>query len=426
MVETSVRLKPINVAIEQLNLDPNNPRFAKNLNLSKALPDDEVVSHQQQVKDLFVNESDAESNSYEDDAEADEGKVRIGDLVRSMREIGFVPIDRIVVRQLDGAPSAYVVIEGNRRVRAAQYLCDLKVGHADPKEKSALEKVVATLRNLDVLLLATDGLTPQEIHEQIGVILGLRHYGQVLGWGVLARAVNIYSEYMNTQPLQSEFGFDARRVSHVTTLLSETRSGVKSALKTYIAYRQMQDAFPHGQPKPSHYSLLQACVTNRRLSTATFIEQSDDTFKLSAAALEKLNTVCEFESRDGMADDKKILRDPKAVTPFSGLVADAANNKDVAVRAFAASLRDEVLTKERSLDDAVDNLRSFKSDRVWTEALEALLGKVVEPDTTKALGPANDEPRRLALNEFVCGGNDLLRLEDARKAFKNVRTILDI
>ena len=36
--------------------------------------------------------------------------------------------------------------------------------------------------------------------------------------------------------------------------------------------------------KPSHYSLLQACVTNRRLAGARFIEQDGNSFKLTAAS----------------------------------------------------------------------------------------------------------------------------------------------
>jgi hypothetical protein len=424
MTDISVRLKPLTVPLDHLYLDPNNPRFAKSLNLSKPVADKDVPDNQERVKDLFVNEKDLDSNSDDEESEAEEGRVRIGDLVRSMEEIGFVPIDQVVVRQLDGSPENYVVIEGNRRIRAAKYLCERSIGSADPKKKRDHERVLPTLKNLDVLLLATDGLTQEQIQHQIGVILGLRHYGQVLGWGPLAKAVNIYNEYMSTQPIQTEFALDASRISHVTTLLSESRSGVKNALKTYIAYKQLQNAFPHGQPKPAHYSLLEACVTNRRLGTSGFVEQDGNSFKLSASSLEKLNTLCEFETRDSAAEGSNVLADPKSVGSFAAIAADAASNRDSAVRAFAASLRDEVLAKERSLDDAVDNLRSFKSDRVWTEALEALLDKIIEPDATSSLSP--NENKRLVLKDFVPTGNDLLRLEEARKAFKNVRTILGL
>ena len=270
MSDASVLLKPITVALDHLFLDPNNPRFAKSLKLRENVADAGIAAVQKQLEKLFVNEKDSETASEEDESEVEEGAVRIGDLIRSMKEIGFVPIDRVVVRKLDGTKSDYVVIEGNRRVRSAKYLRDLPPP-TNPDEIKEHEEILKTLRKLDVLLLETDGLNPVQIHDQIGVILGLRHFGQVLPWGTLAKAVNIYHEYINTPPVQAEFKLDNKRISQVVTRLSQTRAGVTSALKTYIAYKQLQEAFPHAQPKPTHYSLLQACVTNRRLAGAKFI-----------------------------------------------------------------------------------------------------------------------------------------------------------
>jgi hypothetical protein len=422
MSDASVRLKPIKAALDHLFLDPNNPRFAKSLNLPGSVLDTDIVAAQERLEKLFVNEKDSDAASDDDDSEAEEGAVRIGDLICSMQEIGFVPIDRVVVRQLDHSAGDYVVIEGNRRVRSAKYLRTLKVGQGDRERH---EEVLRTLNELDVLLLDTDGLSSQQRHDQIGVILGLRHFGQVLPWGTLAKAVNIYHEYMNAEPAQAEFRLDNKRISQVATRLSQTRSGVMSALKTYIGYRQLQDAFPNGQPKPGHYSLLQACATNRKLGAASYIEQDGNTFQLSAASLENLNTACEFENRDTLSEEKKILKDPKSVSSFAGLIAAAANHRDSATKAFATSLKAEVLAKERSLNDAVDNLRSFESDRVWTESLVALLLKVVEPGAPPG-SVGEVEKQRLLLKDFMPAGNDLLRLEEARKAFRNVRTILGI
>jgi hypothetical protein len=420
-MDRSVKLKEIRVPLEDLYLDPNNPRFARSLNLSKELRDDEIPGVQAQLRKMFINERDTESGADEGDVEA-EGPIRIGDLVRSMEEIGFVPIDRVVVRKL--AKGGYVVIEGNRRVSAAKYIVDLRPT-GNPEARQRHEEIVQTLRKLDVLELITDGLTPQEVHDQIGVILGLRHFGSVLEWGLLAKAVNIYNEYRNTPPAQTEFKFDPARVSKVGIRLSESRPNVKNALRTYVAFQQLQAAFPHAQPKPSHYSLLQACVTNRKLNTAKFVEQDPNSFQLSAASLEILNIVCEFENRDQLPEDQKILAKPQSVSRLATLVEHATSDEDTAVRAFASSLRDAVLIKDRTLDDAIDNLRSFISDRVWTESLEALMEKVEEPGASSS-GPDADQNRRLRLKDFEPTGNDVLKLDDARKAFKNVRLILRV
>jgi hypothetical protein len=418
-MERSVKLREIAVPLEDLYLDPNNPRFARSLNLSKELLDVEIPGAQAQLRKMFINEHDSESRVDEEKVEV-EGPILIGNLVRSMQEIGFVSIDRVVVRKL--ANSGYVVIEGNRRVSAAKHLFDQPPPRA-PEDRKKHEEILETLRKLDVLELITDGLTPQEVHDQIGVILGLRHFGSVLEWEPIAKAVNIYNEYRNMQPPQAEFRFDPARVSKVGILLSEPRSSIRDALRTYVAFQQLQAAFPHAQPKPPHYSLLQACVTNRKLNTAKFIEQDPNTYQLSAASLEMLNIVCEFENRD-KPDYSKILDRPQSVSRLATLVEHGASHKDLAVRAFASSLRDAVLIKDQPLDDAIDNLRTFTSQRVWTESLEALMDKVEEPVGTPAT--SGTQTKQLRLKDFESTGNDALKLDDAKRAFKNVRLILKV
>jgi len=428
MSDATVRLRPITVPLNHIFLDPNNPRFAKSLNLPAIVPDNEVEAVQHKLEKLFINEKDSEVGSDDGETDAEEGAVRIGDLVRSMGEIGFVPIDRIVVRALPQSPGYYVVIEGNRRVRTAKFLASRNADgtEPDPEKRRRLASVAATFTALDVLLLEDKGLSAQQLHDQVGVILGLRHFGQVLGWGVLAKAVNIYHEYLNTSPVQLEFKLDTKRISQVVTRLSESRAGVMSALKTYIAYRQLQEAFPNGPPKPSHFSLLQACVTNRKLAAANFIEQDDSSFLVSEASLGRINETCEFETRDAQVEDEKILNDPKAVSAFAGIVADATSHADSAIKAFAASLLSDVIAKERTLSDAVDNLRSFKIDRKWTDSLAKLLDNVAVPGEEIPEPKPGEAKTQLTLDTFSSTGNDLLHLEEARKAFKNVRVILGI
>src|ERR1700687_1237965 len=225
MSDPSVRLKELKVDLDSLLLDPNNPRFAKSLNLPKEVSDDEVEGRQADLRRLFVTTQGPQSAPQDDDSEPDEGAIYIDDLISSMREIGFIPIDRIVVRELESkspAKQSYVVIEGNRRVSAAKFLYEHK--ETDSEKKKKHNAIVKTLKSLDVLLLVTDDLSAADIHHQTGVILGLRHFGSVLAWGTLAKAVNIYNEYRNIEPAQGSFKLDANRVSQVAIRLSESRS----------------------------------------------------------------------------------------------------------------------------------------------------------------------------------------------------------
>ena len=427
MSATAVKLQSISVSLDDLLLDPNNPRCAWTLAVQQPVPDSETPTPERQksVGALFLSRSSMTA-SNDESGENEEGQILIRDLVVSMTTIGFVPIDRIVVRVLEARSRRkpkYVVVEGNRRIAAAKYLQDWDRCKTLFKDKESHTACVKTLEQLDVLLLDTKGLSEADLHDQIGVILGLRHFGSVLQWGPLAKAVNIFQEYMRCEPSLKDFVLQPVRVGEIAARLSQSRSAVTGALKAYIAFVQLQGAFPQGPPKPTHYSLIEACIQNGKLATAGFIEQNQTSFELAAAALEKLNTVCEFASRADQKDTEKILRDPKSVKDFATLVSHAASDEKTAVPAFAASLRDAVIRKERSLDDAVAHLKSFIKKRNWTTALEALLKKVVEPGGAPG---STSQTRRLELTELGATGNDPMKLAEARAAFKNVRLILGV
>jgi hypothetical protein len=424
MSQATVNLQPIQVSLDDLYLDPNNPRFAKSLNLDASVPDEKVAAAQEDVRKLFVVGNSERKAGEDGSEETEEDTFNIADLVNSMEEIGFIPIDQIVVRKLSNAPDKYLVVEGNRRVCSAKYILS-KPLPTEPNALKVRQAVLATLSSIDALLLVTEGLSETVIHDQIGVVLGLRHFGAVLPWGVLAKAVNIYNEYKLISPSQETFAVEGWRLAQLMARLSQSRSDLTNALKTYIVYLQLQDAFPTTPPRPTHYSLLQACVLNRKLQGAGFIVQDGGTYKIDEASLERLYLVCEFGIRDRLADDQKILRDPKTVNKLAGLVHTAAGHEDSAVRAFASSLRDEVYHKDRSLEDATNHLKSFMSDRIWTEALDKLLAKVTAPSGSKFPTP-DDEVERLNIDDFHPIGNDQLHLEEADKAFKNLRRILGL
>src|SRR5262249_835413 len=159
-------------------------------------------------------------------------------------------------------------IEGNRRVAAAKFLKSEDISGKPPQEKRQHEEMLSTLEQLDVLLLDTTGLDEDELHEQIGVILGLRHFGSVMQWGPLAKAINIFEEYMGLLGPSEPFVFKPKLITEIQARLSLARSDVTNALKTYRAFQQLQDAFPQAPPKPTHYSLIQECVRNPKLASA--------------------------------------------------------------------------------------------------------------------------------------------------------------
>jgi hypothetical protein len=386
-------LRPAEIAIDELLLDPNNPRFVETLRLESEVADEDVESRQADIRKRFKVRG----------ADSDEGDFfSIDDLCASMEKIGFVPIDRVVVRKLRKG-NKYLVIEGNRRVCAAKTL--LEDNGSRRSDKQLPEELEQSLRSIEVLLLDTDGLSDAEIHDKVGIILGLRHYGSVLEWEPLPKAYNIYREYMNLDPRLETFSQDAKRLGAVASLLSINRSQVKNAIKTYIAYEQLRESVDGVRPR--HFSLIEALVTNTRLAGTGYVAVGESDCRLSEPTIERLEKVCEFTRRDN-SNHQKILDTPQSVAGFSRLVYEGRAGGGP-VKDFAAGLIQQVEDTERTLDDALDNLNTFKRQRRWATALQELLQK---------------QAGELPLDKYTASGNELMYKDELKTAFGKLRRFL--
>src|SRR5262245_30062724 len=112
-MDASTILRSITVTPDDLLLDPNNPRLIHDLNFGERIEDAQIQANQQRITDLFIEKSMAREDEFTD----------IMDLYDSMIRIGYVGIDRIVVRELTGQDK-YLVIEGNRRVSTIKLILD--------------------------------------------------------------------------------------------------------------------------------------------------------------------------------------------------------------------------------------------------------------------------------------------------------------
>ncbi len=96
------QLTPRDIALQEIYLDPNNPRF---VGLSSVnVPDSDITNPTVQADALSMLE-----------------KQFAVDRIRMNMEInGYLPIDRVIVRPI--GDDSYVVLEGNRRIAAAKTL----------------------------------------------------------------------------------------------------------------------------------------------------------------------------------------------------------------------------------------------------------------------------------------------------------------
>ena len=107
----SYQLEPIELKIEQIYLDPNNPRFVDDN--WKTILDDRIDQDnvQRNAHDTMIRSHDVEK------------------LRKNMEINGFLPIDQVIVRQLK--PKKYVVLEGNRRIAAAKQIIEIEQDGVD-------------------------------------------------------------------------------------------------------------------------------------------------------------------------------------------------------------------------------------------------------------------------------------------------------
>src|SRR5580658_1616628 len=162
-------LSPLSLALNDLLLDPNNPRFSELGEELNPIPEGRFADDKVQTNTL-----EKMKNPLFDVAE----------LRDTIKTIGFLPMDRIVVRKWRGQHTngnpLYVVIEGNRRVTALKWLVNL---HEIGKETFDDEQL-KNFKQLECLLL-NDQLAPASANL---ILPGLRHVSGIKQWGAYQKA----------------------------------------------------------------------------------------------------------------------------------------------------------------------------------------------------------------------------------------------
>jgi len=220
-------LSPIDVQLHELLLDPNNPRFA------------ELGEEIDQVPEARFAEPKVQQAAFD---KMKATKFSVTELRDTIKELGFLPMDRLVVRSWKGASpegKRYVVIEGNRRVAALKWLLDL---HEAGKETFS-EKQLNSFKGFEVLLL-DDQLAPQTAR---WIIPGLRHVSGIKEWGPYQKARMVFE--------LRETGKTAQEVAQSLGL--STREA-NQLWRAYLALEQMGQDEEYGEyAEPRLYSYFE-------------------------------------------------------------------------------------------------------------------------------------------------------------------------
>ena len=164
-------------------------------------------------------------------------------LKSSILRNGYVPAERIVVRPYETVPGKWVVVEGNRRLAAVQWILeDFESGVAVPV--STLESI----RTLPCVVIEEDA--PDKVFR--ASLMGIRHVGGINQWGGYQRA-----------KLVAEMKDDLRLdTAEVGERLGMTAHEVNRRYRAFKALQQMQlDEDFGGFAKPTMYPLFHEAVS---------------------------------------------------------------------------------------------------------------------------------------------------------------------
>lgn len=421
-----MRLNAKEVSYSDLLLDPKNPRLATCFTNSDVLDREDPAACQAMIEQEFnvspehpddprVTEKLLSDDKKNDEEESVDDFFSVKDLVGSMRRIGFVGIQNIIVREhLDS--TKYVVLEGNRRVAAIKSVIRRHetaiVGASDYIEDGA---ILDSLKTIRVMVFDTKGRSENEIQKEISTMLGLRHYGSQLNWELLPRAKNIYDEYMRVLD-GADFSHSSANAKKVAATLAIESNEVKKLLRGYLCYKHLLTAGI--DVKSHHFSLVLAVAEAGGLQQPgnEYLEIDRTTFELGGDTPERFDDICQFAERDTTGFEK-ILKDPKQCRKLGQIKKDSLTAPEESVRGMATGFFDEVVERRLSLDDAYTQLLAFKKRQKWVPELRKLLDKQ---------GKEEELAGDLSVKNFIGQGQQLKFLESLKRLVRRLKAMQDL
>jgi hypothetical protein len=281
-------LSPIILRVDQLLLDPNNPRFS------------ELGEDLNQVAEGRFSDEKVQQFAY-DKMKSD--IFDVSELKDTIKTLGFLPMDRMVVRRWKGSTATnekFVVIEGNRRLTALRWLLGL---HDIGKETFS----EGQLKNFQVLECLQ--LSDEAAETTASLILpGLRHVSGIKEWGPYQKAKAVHAlrkSGLSSQDAAQSLGLSTRAAN--------------AAYKCFLALEQMKNHEEYGEhAHPRMYSYFEEVF--KRPNVRTWLAWSDEAESFTAE-----EHVKEFYSWivPGQDDSEAPkLSEAKSIRDLSGILED--------------------------------------------------------------------------------------------------------
>jgi hypothetical protein len=350
------QLKEVDVAVENVYLDPNNPRFWSE-NTRKDVPDRKITDVKVQANTLREIEEHG-----------------LQELRESVLRNGFLPLDRIVVRPIAGNEGKYVVVEGNRRLAALKTLRDqIDNGIIDEEHISDeyLEQLKEKTNVIEVLVYS--GADTADIS---WLLQGIRHISGIRPWQPAQRArlvaTQIDKEKKSFKEAGQQFGLSAQAVGRY--------------YRSFKALEQMRsdDEF-QGKAKNEYFTLFEEAIRNKDVKQWLGWSEGEQRF-CNDENLHQFYSWIVPDDED--STQRRRVHDPRQIKDLGILIASGND-------ALLSQVDQHSITIEQARDRAMQAGGKYDWESALTKAT-ALIGDLPQSSVAE-----NPKEVIAALNELI-------------------------
>jgi hypothetical protein len=333
------------LSVKDLLLDPNNYRFQDRKDYASA------------EEDRFHEES-VQSRA--------ERRLRDEDLVvlkNSILRNGFVPVERIVVREYPHKTGKFVVVEGNRRVAALKWI------ESDHLGGVAIADDVLQAVNSVPAVIVTEGDEVPPFHE---ALMGVRHVSGIKQWGGYQRAKLVAKH-------RDDYGLDPADVGERLGLSTQE---VNRRYRAFKALQQMKESEEYGAyAKPELYPLFNEAVGSPAIRTWLGWDERSSTFTNEETIEQLYDLITPNQSDEGST------RPPKVTTYDQ-------------VREMRTILADEqakqlLLDPAHSFYDAIAAAKQQALSRTWPSQVASAIKALDSMTVTQIKSLSSNERKQL-------------------------------
>lgn len=349
----------IKPTIDQLEFDPNNPRFM----------------------DTFGQEAQADGDAIERMLDEE----NIHELIGSIGQQGYFPGEPLLVTPKPGTTDRYIVVEGNRRLAALRLLSG-KIKSDDLPE--SLQELIAAAANKPTEVDCLEFPARRDILKY----LGFRHISGPRRWEPLSKAryladliTNFYKDFTPEDQYRAVAKDIGSRRDYVAQLLAALNLYERARREKYFGLQRLEE-------KDISFSLITTALSYTGIVNFLKLNGRDDVAgeALDTNALKSLLSWMFVQNEDG----ETLLQDSRRLKYLAAVVATPV--------ALAE------LNKTRDLDRAY----------VFTKGPASAMTKLLETATTSV-----GECSEMILDSFTPDESHMAQIERLLKSIDNLQIL---